>query len=164
MSGYFSLTEFFLLGLKFRAQMMKPRPLDSMLLHKIGEKVDEIEAAYENFENVSEIIGKIADFNNYLNENVIKVVHDRLSFGNDFNRRSAKILLYILLGQFRQIISPILPILAEEIWQAGMYRRIFGSQPISRPYLPCDGCLCKYLYTLIYLELIHTPSHVKSRG
>ena len=98
--------------------------LDKWMLNRTAEVIDEITAAYSNFE-FSKFFQTIQNFcvvdlsNFYLD-----IAKDRLyvSSQSDFRRRSCQTVLSLVIEKISGLIAPVLCHMAEDIWQNIPYR------------------------------------------
>ncbi len=93
--------------------------IDQWMLHRTGEVIDEVTSAFENYE-FSKFFQTIQSFcvvdlsNFYLD-----IAKDRLyiSAPNDRTRRTCQTVLSLIIERLAGMIAPVLPHMAEDIWQ-----------------------------------------------
>ena len=98
--------------------------LDRYILGRLTEVVAEVETAYENFQfyKVNSALSQFAVTD--LSAFYLDVAKDRLyiSTKEEFRRRSCQTVLYHLLQQSVVIMAPIVPHMAEDVWQNLPYK------------------------------------------
>ena len=93
--------------------------LDKWMLHRLGEVIDQITSAYENYEfsKFFQILQSfcVVDLSNFY----LDIAKDRLyvSSPNQFRRRSCQFVLSRIIENLAVLISPVLCHMAEDIWQ-----------------------------------------------
>jgi len=93
--------------------------LDKWMLHRLGEVIDQITSAYENYEfsKFFQILQSfcVVDLSNFY----LDIAKDRLyvSSPNQFRRRSCQFVLSKIIENLAVLISPVLCHMAEDIWQ-----------------------------------------------
>ncbi len=98
--------------------------LDKWMLHRLGEVIDQITSAYENYEfsKFFQILQSfcVVDLSNFY----LDIAKDRLyvSSPNQFRRRSCQFVLSKIIENLAVLISPVLCHMAEDIWQNLPYK------------------------------------------
>jgi isoleucyl-tRNA synthetase len=99
--------------------------LDKHMLGKLGAVVSEVDHAYQDhqFSRIGNVLYQFATVD--LSAFYFQVAKDRLyiSAQDDFRRRSCQTVLAALLEQLSVAVAPILPHLAEEVWQNIPYEK-----------------------------------------
>ena len=109
--------------LDFDPTEMKPGRLsltDTMLLSKLHAHCESIEKSYEDCA-ISEALEKIFEFYEFCDESILRPLSIRLYARDGYERSSAQSVVFAALTIARQVTSPILPILSEEIWQSQIW-------------------------------------------
>jgi isoleucyl-tRNA synthetase len=99
--------------------------IDKYILGRLTETVKEVEAAYEEFSfyKVNQALVQLS--NSDLSSFYLDIAKDRLyiSSKNDIRRRACQTAIYKILEQFAVIMAPIVPHMAEDVWQNIPYTR-----------------------------------------
>ena len=93
--------------------------IDRYMLGKLTSTVREVENAYDEYQFYRANQAMVHFANTDLSSFYLDIAKDRLyiSGKNDLRRRSCQTVLYYMLEQLAVMISPIIPHMAEDVWQ-----------------------------------------------
>ena len=115
--------------------------IDQYMLGRLTETVREVEGAYEEYQFFRANQALVMFANIDLSAFYLDIAKDRLyiSSKTDFRRRSCQTVLHIMLEQLAVMMAPIVPHMAEDVWQNLPYRDlplVKGQTPTHREVLP----------------------------
>ena len=93
--------------------------IDKYMLGKLTEVVNEVEQAYDSYQFFRVVQSLIVFCNIEVSAFYLDLAKDRLYISNkqDFRRKSCQTVIYYLLEQLTTMLAPIVPHMAEDLWQ-----------------------------------------------
>ena len=120
--------------------------IDKYMLGKLTATVEDVENSYNNYQFFRVVQSLTVFCNIEVSAFYLDMAKDRLyiSNKNDFRRKTCQTVIYHLLEQLTTMLAPIVPHMAEDLWQ-------------NIPY-PKNGsiiiiCITIFIYLFIYLSL-----------
>ena len=115
--------------------------IDRYMLGLLTDTVREVEGAYDEYQFYRANQALVMFANVDLSAFYLDIAKDRLyiSSQTDFRRRSCQTVLHIMLEQLAVLMAPIVPHMAEDVWQNLPYRNlplVVGEAPTHRDLLP----------------------------
>lgn len=103
--------------------------LDKWMLGRLSVTINEVDEAMNAFEFQRAVQALLRFSSSELSNFYLDIAKDRLyiSAADDFRRRSCQTVLHAVLEGFAKTVSPILPHMAEDIWQNLPYQKPTGS-------------------------------------